>query len=130
MTRTIDTLPAGSLSHYITEMDFSHLDFDRCLERAMETIHLRLEPLERTVFLLREGFNLDYEAMAAELGRRADHCRKLFSRARFKLALPDFHFPAEMPDVSGLLETFQQCANSGDTGRLIRRLMGEPEPCF
>jgi len=129
MTRTIETLPVGSLAHYLSEMDFSHLDLDEYLERAMGTIHLRLEPLERAVFLLREAFELDYDAMAAELGRRADHCRKLFSRARFKLSLPDFHFPSEMPDVSGIMETFLQCSHSGDPASLIRRLVGDLKPC-
>ena len=125
MTRTIDTLPLGKLSHYFTEMNFSHLDLDQYLEGAMRTLHLRLEPLERAVFLLREAFNLDYDSMAQELNRKADHCRKLFSRARIKLSSPGFQFPTELPDVSGLLETFRQSSHSGDPASLIARLRGE-----
>jgi len=125
MTRTIDTLPLGKLSHYFTEMNFSHLDLDQYLEGAMRTLHLRLEPLERAVFLLREAFNLDYDSMAQELNRKADHCRKLFSRARIKLSSPGFQVPNELPDVSGLLETFRQSSHTGDPANLIARLRGE-----
>ncbi|MFM7328693.1 MAG: sigma-70 family RNA polymerase sigma factor [Bacteroidota bacterium] len=125
MTRTLDNLPVGKMSHYFTEMNFSHLDFDQYLEGAMRTLHLKLEPLERAVFLLREAFDLDYESVARELNRKADHCRKLFSRARVKLSSPGFQLPAELPDVSGFLEIFRNSSFSGDPAGLIERLRGE-----
>jgi RNA polymerase sigma-70 factor (ECF subfamily) len=42
----------------------------------------RLSPAERVVFVLREGFDLDYPEIAALLGIGAAACRQRFARAR------------------------------------------------
>ena len=50
--------------------------------QAMET----LNPVERAVFLLREGFDFDYSEIAEIVDRTPDNCRQLASRARSRIA--------------------------------------------
>ena len=47
-----------------------------------------LNPVERAVFLLREGFDFDYSEIAEIVNRTADNCRQLASRARSHVAHP------------------------------------------
>lgn len=47
-----------------------------------------LNPVERAVFLLREGFDFDYAEIAEIVDRTPDNCRQLASRARSRIAQP------------------------------------------
>ncbi|WP_428263624.1 RNA polymerase sigma-70 factor [Haliangium sp.] len=42
----------------------------------------RLRPVERAVFVLREGFDYDYEQIADIVGKSEQHCRQILTRAR------------------------------------------------
>ncbi|RKP55774.1 sigma-70 family RNA polymerase sigma factor [Pararobbsia silviterrae] len=64
---------------------------DRVLDGAQLSYGLmllldRLSPDARAAFLLREGFDCDYETIGAALGKPADHCRQLIHRAKARLA--------------------------------------------
>lgn len=47
-----------------------------------------LNPVERAVFLLREGFDFDYSEIAEVVDRSPDNCRQLASRARSHIGHP------------------------------------------
>ena len=55
------------------------------LAKAIKVLNAKLEPLERAVFLLKEVFEYDYEALQLTLDKKKEHCRQLFCRAKKKL---------------------------------------------
>jgi RNA polymerase sigma-70 factor (ECF subfamily) len=57
----------------------------------------RLSPLERAAFLLHDVFGVDFDEVAATIGREPAACRQLASRARshVRAARPRFRMPAE-----------------------------------
>ncbi|WP_039835736.1 sigma factor-like helix-turn-helix DNA-binding protein, partial [Paenibacillus sonchi] len=42
----------------------------------------RLSPTERAVFVLREAFQYEYDAIAEMVGKSGSNCRQIFSRAK------------------------------------------------
>lgn len=69
----------------IKESDFAHLDFEVEVSKAFSLILSKLEPLERAIYLLKEAFNFDYDALQELFDKKKEHLRQLFSRARKKL---------------------------------------------
>jgi|GEM_PF-83922 len=55
----------------------------------------RLTPAERVVFVLREAFEYDYEAIAVMLEKTGANCRKIYSRAKRRLLEADSADSAE-----------------------------------
>ena len=121
-TEYLDSLHLPDLKGFIREMNFSHLDLDVNLSAAMTVLHEKLEPLERSVYVLKEVFELDYAAIQKALDKKQDHCRQLFSRARKKLAdsTPSFH--VEMPDTAALVQRFREACERGHVQQLIAEL--------
>ena len=99
------------------------LDLEARLEQALQHIHHRLEPLERAVFVLREGFGLDYEALSVALQKKKDHCRQLLCRARQKMTSGSF-FNGQTASASWI-EPFHAACASGDPAPLIGQLRSD-----
>jgi RNA polymerase sigma factor (sigma-70 family) len=59
------------------------------LSYAMLVLLERLNPTERTVFILREALGLDYLEIAELLDKQEANCRKLMSRARNKMGISE-----------------------------------------
>ncbi|MFC4077767.1 RNA polymerase sigma-70 factor [Salinithrix halophila] len=82
----------------------------------------KLSPMERAVFILREGLRFEYETIAEMLDKTAPNCRKIMSRAKQKL-------PEESPVISPqqkttpLIEAFIDAANTGNFQSFIRMLV-------
>ncbi len=104
------------------ETNFSHLDFDVEISKALKVLQSKLEPLERAVYLLKEVFDFDYEALQLTLNKKKDHCRQLFCRAKKKLedGTPKINF--ELPDASGLLDSFRKACHLGHPSDLVIEL--------
>lgn len=101
------------------ETSLSHLDLETELTRAMKVLHAKLEPLERAIFLLKEVFDFDYDALQETFDKKKDHCRQLFCRAKKKLAEESLKFNFELPDANSLLETFKKACDFGNASELI-----------
>ncbi len=54
----------------------------------------QLGPIERAVFVLREGFDYDYAEIAALVGKRESNCRQILARARKRLRTQEHAAPA------------------------------------
>lgn len=67
------------------ETDFSHIDLEGQVNKALQIIHEKLEPIERAALLLREVFDFDYKAIQEVLDKKQEHCRQLICRAKKKL---------------------------------------------
>ncbi|MCC5921777.1 MAG: sigma-70 family RNA polymerase sigma factor [Cyclobacteriaceae bacterium] len=68
-------------------VEFPKWDFDweKELAAANSIMSTKLEPIERTVFVLREAFDFDYESMQEVIHKKKEHCRQILSRAKKKL---------------------------------------------
>jgi RNA polymerase sigma-70 factor (ECF subfamily) len=104
------------------ETSFAHLDFDVEITKALKLLQTKLEPLERAVYLLKEVFDFDYEALQTALDKKKDHCRQLFCRAKKKLedGTPKMNF--ELPDASSLIESFRKACSLGHASELVIEL--------
>ncbi len=89
--------------------------------QAME----RLNPVERAVFLLREGFDFDYAEIAPIVERTPENCRQLASRARSHVAQPP-RKPARDLDIERQVVMQAMVAvTMGDIDRLVALLAAD-----
>lgn len=103
-------------------LDLNHIDLQADMQAALKVIHTKLEPLERAVFVLREVFNFDYDALQELLERKKDHCRQLFSRAKKKLDDESAKINFEWPAKPQWVESFIKACELGSSGDLIKCL--------
>jgi RNA polymerase sigma-70 factor (ECF subfamily) len=81
-----------------------------------------LSPVERAVFLLREVFDYDYEAIAQIVGKREANCRQLHSRAKKHIhsGRPRFTAsPQEQQQLVGKLFTAMQLGDNDAFAALL-----------
>jgi RNA polymerase sigma factor (sigma-70 family) len=119
----VDSLHWPEFIERLRDTDFSQIDLEAELAKAMQIIQEKLEPLERAVYLLKEVFDFDYTALQALLDKKQDHCRQLLCRAKKKLADEKEHFNAVInPKKSALLESFNRACAFGQATELVAHL--------
>jgi RNA polymerase sigma-70 factor, ECF subfamily len=74
----------------------------------------RLSPLERAAFLLHDVFGLEFEEVAATIGRDAAACRKLAERARTHVREARPRFQVDKQRGLELAEAFFAASRDGD----------------
>lgn len=79
----------------------------------------KLSPEERTVFVLRESFAMDYSEIAEILGKNEAACRKLLSRARQKVGAADEVKSSKVPAVSDWVQAFMRASRNGNFSSLL-----------
>jgi RNA polymerase sigma-70 factor (ECF subfamily) len=104
------------------ETNLAHLDFESELAKAIKVVHAKLEPLERAVFLLKEVFEYDYEALQLTLDKKKEHCRQLLCRAKKKLGEETSKLNFEIPDAAQLIEKFHKACDFGNATELVNEL--------
>lgn len=103
--------------------DFSQFDVEAELSRAFQIIQTKLEPLERAVYVLKEVFDFDYQALQQLLDKKQDHCRQLFCRAKKKLKYETDHFNSVFqPKKAALLDSFRKACDFGQPLELVAQL--------
>lgn len=85
----------------------------------------RLSPLERAVFVLREVFGYDYTDVAAAVGRSADACRQLASRARNHMDSGRARFRVDRRERQELADRFIDSFRTGDVDALRELLAAD-----
>jgi RNA polymerase sigma-70 factor, ECF subfamily len=116
----------------ITEQSEDYAELAESLSFAFLMLIECLSPTERAVFLLREVFDYDYEAIAKTVGKSIPNCRQIVRRARHHLVLsrPAMLFQSHSVNASNshnkdiLIEQFLAYWNQGDLQGLIA-LMAE-----
>lgn len=121
----LDSIQKSEWMLRIRETQLAHLDFDLELEKALRVIHTKLEPLERAAYLLREVFDVDYDALQKIVNRKKDHCRQLVSRAKKKLDEETSRIQFTLPDMSELLAGFRKSCEKGNTRDIVKTLKSE-----
>ena len=81
-----------------------------------------LNPVERAVFILRESFDYDYDALAEICGITQANCRQILHRAKEKVQRPKRRTTVDTQQHQQLLEKFLQACADEDTGELTRLL--------
>lgn len=120
--KSIDNLKQSDLVEYFREIEISKFDIENELAEAMQTIHRKLEPVEKSIFIMREFFNVEYEELQEMFGKSAANCRKMVSRARAKLAIDLPRIKINIPDTSNLLTQFRKASHLGSMNGLINEL--------
>ncbi|MBY0435925.1 MAG: sigma-70 family RNA polymerase sigma factor [Cyclobacteriaceae bacterium] len=118
----LDSINIREFVHRIKENNFAHLDLDAELAKAMKVIHTKLEPLERAVYVLKEVFDFDYDALQTALDKKKDHCRQLVCRAKKKLSEESSKIHFEMPDTTKFMDTFRKACDMNNASELIQHL--------
>jgi RNA polymerase sigma-70 factor (ECF subfamily) len=78
----------------------------------------RLSPLERAAFLLHDVFGLDFEEVAATIGREPAACRQLASRARAHVRADCPRYPVPKERGLEIAEAFFAASRDGEMDRL------------
>jgi RNA polymerase sigma-70 factor (ECF subfamily) len=89
---------------------------------ALLVVLERLSPLERVVFVLRNAFDLPFEEIAPVVQRDTVTCRKIFSRARARVAQERPRFPVDRERHRALMLGFLEAARGQDMERLVSLL--------
>jgi RNA polymerase sigma-70 factor (ECF subfamily) len=125
----LDSIDLSKLSLKIGAIDFSHLDLESELSKALTLVQRKLEPLERAVYLLKEVFGFDYESVQKALNKKQEHCRQLLCRARKKLSSLEVpKISIEMPSTALWMESFKNACFLGNPAGLIVELNKEIDP--
>ena len=123
-----DSISLAELVVKFKDSDFAHIDFEKELAAAFKVIQCKLEPLERATYLLKEVFNMEYEAIQKIVDKKADHCRQLFCRAKKKLS--DTSFTPSLPETSHLFESFKNACTLDNANEFIQHLKSDIAEAF
>ncbi len=118
----IDSINVTEFIHKLKENNFSHLDLEADLQHAMKVMHAKLEPLERAVFVLKEVFDFDYDALQVALDKKKEHCRQLVCRAKKKLNEETSRIHFDLPDAASMLASFKRACDLGNAEELVEEL--------
>jgi RNA polymerase sigma-70 factor (ECF subfamily) len=120
-----DSIQIPEFFHKVKETNLAKLDVEINLKDAVKNLHLKLEPLERAVFLLKEVFDHDYESLQQILNKKKDHCRQLLSRAKKKLSDETARIQLELPEKPAWVESFQKACDYNNASELIQQLKND-----
>ena len=113
-----DYLESVKLPELFEKIDFSHLDLKEELTTALNVLRKKLGPVERGLFLLREGFDFEYDELQEIFNKKKDHCRQLVCRAKEKLSKETEKFTLSF-DVDKYFEAINKASQRGDFQELM-----------
>lgn len=102
-----------------------NFDIENQLSEAMVILHTKLEPMEKTIYILREAFNFDYEELQELLDKKKDNCRQLFCRAKKNLQKEAQKFSIDLSKHQVSLENFKKACTKGISTDFINELKQE-----
>jgi RNA polymerase sigma-70 factor (TIGR02957 family) len=86
---------------------------------AMMLVLETLAPTERAVFVLREVFDLEYDEIAAAVGKSPAAVRQIAHRARAHVAARRPRGPVSPAETHDVLDAFRTAVETGDLQRLL-----------
>jgi RNA polymerase sigma factor (sigma-70 family) len=87
--------------------------------RALLVVLDRLAPAERVAFVLHDVFGLAFAEIGPVLSRSPDATKKLASRARQKVRVPEDALPADLAGHRRVVETFLDAVRRADLDALL-----------
>ena len=103
---------------------FLNFDMDVQLGEAWQVLHKKLEPLEKSIYVMREVFSVEYEELQEIFDKKKDHCRQLFFRAKSKLEQDKIKFKTDFT-VPKLPLSFKKACELGTISEIIDELKRE-----
>ena len=103
---------------------FLNFDMDAQLGEAWQVLHKKLEPLEKSIYVMREVFSVEYEELQEIFDKKKDHCRQLFFRAKAKLEQDKIKFKTDFT-VPKLPLSFKKACELGSISEMIDELKRE-----
>ncbi len=85
----------------------------------------RLSPTERAVMVLREAFDYDYEQIGEIIGKSAENCRQILSRARTHVQAERPRFEVDRARRDALAARFFAACQAGDLAGLEELLVAD-----
>jgi RNA polymerase sigma-70 factor (ECF subfamily) len=77
-----------------------HFEVEEQLSQAWAVLNKKLKPFERSVFVMREAFNLEYEELTHIFDKKVDNLRQIVNRARKKIGEESDKFKKDLPKAS------------------------------
>ncbi|MEU1550726.1 RNA polymerase sigma-70 factor [Nocardia sp. NPDC005745] len=96
-----------------------HVELAENMSMAMMLVLETLSPTERAVFVLREVFDVDYEEIAAAVGKTPPTVRQIAHRARRHVAARRPRSVVSPSQARASVEAFQRALESGDPQGLL-----------
>lgn len=94
-------------------LPWGEFDVDRELSYAYEALIRKLNISEKSVYLLREIFNFDYQDIADIVDKKVENCRKILDRAKKRLEENNDRFKAEAHKTKVSFNHFQEACKNG-----------------
>lgn len=120
----LESISPQDLIDWYKEKELFHFDFENELSSALYVIHKKLEPLEKSIYVLREFFGVEYDELQVLFNKKKDNCRKLFSRAKDKLNQETSKFKDEISNRS-FFESFKNACHLDNPSELIQHFVEE-----
>ena len=98
------------------------VSLDELVSMALLVVLERLSPAERTAFVLHDVFDVDFEEIAAVVGRTPSAVRQLASRARKHVRDGQPRFPPTRTEQAEIVTAFAAACANGDIDQLTRLL--------
>ena len=117
-------LPEPLVSHQLNEPR-ELVELADSLAMAFLVMLERLSPTERAVFLLKEVFEYDYDAIALIVDKSSVNCRQIFRRAKQHLQNHRSRFVPSLQQQEQLTEKFIDACQLGDLPGLIDLLTAD-----
>jgi RNA polymerase sigma-70 factor (ECF subfamily) len=81
-----------------------------------------LSPVERAVFILREGFEAEFAEIAETVGKSEENCRQILSRARQRINERRPRYEASRTEAEKLVGPFLAALKGGDLDAMLAHL--------
>jgi len=102
----------------------AQLELSQTLSTAFMLLLERLSPLERAVFVLRQGFDLSYQDIATSVDQSAAYCRQLYQRAQAHIAGEQERFEVSPNDHRVFFNQFLEALANADISA-IKNVLAE-----
>ena len=115
-----ETYPGAWLPEPLVEDEgVRRVEDEEAISLAFLVLLERLTPDERAVLVLRDSFDYAFEEIGEVLGKSADNCRQILSRARRRIADGRPRFDADPEQRHTLAARFLAAARDGDMEGLV-----------
>jgi len=111
--------PGPWLPEPLAEPNQESAELASSLSTAFLVVLERLAPTERAVFLLREVFELDFDEIAASVGKSEANTRQILTRARRRLREPRPRFRMSRQESEDIVQQFRHACVTGDVEELL-----------
>jgi len=111
--------PGPWLPEPLAEPNQESAELASSLSTAFLVVLERLAPTERAVFLLREVFELDFDEIAASVGKSEANTRQILTRARRRLGEPRPRFRMSRQDSVDIVQQFRHACVTGNVEELL-----------